>query len=245
MTGPVPYSGRFAELYDALYADKDYAAEASFVSARVTAVGAAPRVLDVACGTGRHAEELARLGVDVAGVDASADMIALARRRLPSAPLRVGDMTRLDERGVFDAAVCLFDSLGYARTDAGVSSTLRGMAGAVRAGGLVVVEVWHAAAMFAHFEPVRLRRLPGGVIRFSETSVDARTAVATVRWTLCAPGAPPLEETHQGRMFLAPELARFIEDAGLELSSLTGGFSDEPPSLDTFHLVAVARKRAS
>jgi len=52
-------------------------------------------VLDAACGTGRHAAHLAAAGHPVVGVDASEAMLARARRRLPGADLRVGELTRL------------------------------------------------------------------------------------------------------------------------------------------------------
>lgn len=51
--------------------------------------------VDAACGTGRHTEYLAALGHDVIGVDASPGMLAKARRRLPGADLRLGDLREL------------------------------------------------------------------------------------------------------------------------------------------------------
>ena len=65
------------------------------------------RVLDAACGTGRHAAHLAAAGYRVVGVDASEAMLARARRRLPGADLRVGELTRLPlEDASVAGAVC-------------------------------------------------------------------------------------------------------------------------------------------
>lgn len=65
------------------------------------------RVLDAACGTGRHAAHLAAAGHEVVGVDASEAMLAHARRRLPEADLRVGELTRLPlEDESVSGAVC-------------------------------------------------------------------------------------------------------------------------------------------
>lgn len=65
------------------------------------------RVLDAACGTGRHAAHLAAAGHQVVGVDASEAMLAHARRRLPEADLRVGELTRLPlEDESVSGAVC-------------------------------------------------------------------------------------------------------------------------------------------
>ncbi len=64
------------------------------------------RVLDAACGTGRHAIYLAGAGRQVVGVDASGAMLAYARRQLPEADLRVslsallgGDISPHSSRG--------------------------------------------------------------------------------------------------------------------------------------------------
>jgi ubiquinone/menaquinone biosynthesis C-methylase UbiE len=51
--------------------------------------------LDAACGTGRFAEFLAKRGHQVIGVDSSPDMLAHARRRVPDAEFRVGELDRL------------------------------------------------------------------------------------------------------------------------------------------------------
>lgn len=59
-------------------------------------------VLDAACGTGRHAAYLAARGHSVLGVDASEEMLARARARLPAVDLRVGELAALP---VADASV--------------------------------------------------------------------------------------------------------------------------------------------
>ena len=65
------------------------------------------RALDAACGSGRHAAYLAARGHEVYGVDASPDMLKLARRRVPSADLREGDLAHLPfSDASFDLVVC-------------------------------------------------------------------------------------------------------------------------------------------
>jgi SAM-dependent methyltransferase len=138
---------RWAELYDATYAakGKDYRAEA----ARLLALarprlpprpgGAARTLLDVACGTGEHLRFL-RDELEVAGVDRSAAMLAVARRKLPGVRLERADMTtcRLERR--FDVVTCLFSSLGYLDDEAALRQAIRRMAGHLEPGGLLIVE---------------------------------------------------------------------------------------------------------
>src|SRR5215471_1091214 len=65
------------------------------------------RALDVACGTGRHAAYLAASGHEVVGVDSSAKMLQVARRRLPGVELRQASIESLPfADGCFDLVVC-------------------------------------------------------------------------------------------------------------------------------------------
>ncbi|MBI4424953.1 MAG: class I SAM-dependent methyltransferase [Elusimicrobia bacterium] len=103
------------------------------------------RVLDVACGAGRHSVGLARLGYDVTGADLSKPYLALARRRARRARVDVRflrrDMRRLGLRGEFDAALNLWTSLGYFASPRQDVEALRSMREALKPGGRLLLEV--------------------------------------------------------------------------------------------------------
>jgi SAM-dependent methyltransferase len=110
------------------------------------------RVLDVACGTGRHAVRLARRGADVVGVDASAAYLRGARRAargLKNARFVRGDMRRLPYAGEFDAAVNLWTSFGYFETPAEDLEVLRGVARSLKPGGKFLIDLIDYAAVTA------------------------------------------------------------------------------------------------
>ncbi|HXV17836.1 MAG TPA: methyltransferase domain-containing protein, partial [Gemmatimonadaceae bacterium] len=74
----------YSRYYDLLYRDKDYGAEALYVSQLIkTHSPDAVSIMEIGCGTGAHAAELAELGYNVTGVDMSEGMLeaADARRR--------------------------------------------------------------------------------------------------------------------------------------------------------------------
>jgi SAM-dependent methyltransferase len=117
-----------ADYYDALYADKDYASEATQLHQLIEARRpGAQTLLDVACGTGRHLEQL-RTWYDVTGVDAEPRLLEIARRRLHDAPLHHGDMRDLDLGRRFDVVTCLFSSIGYMHTRAELDRAVANMA---------------------------------------------------------------------------------------------------------------------
>jgi SAM-dependent methyltransferase len=256
----ISYEGRHAELYDLFYAEKDYGGEAAFVHACLErhAAGPARRVLELACGTGRHALALERLGHEVVALDHSEAMLRVARARAAQAASRVefreGDLRALDPPGApFDAAVCLFDSLGYVATNEGVAAALRGVHRAVRPGGLFVFEFWHAAAMLRGYDPVRVRRwtVPDGeVLRISETRLECERQLAHVSYSVYEHRRDgtyaALRETQTNRYFLVQEMARWLETAGFAPLAWHDGFSASGPVTEaTWHVVAVARREGA
>src|SRR5262249_33858233 len=93
---------RSADLYDAVYSFKDYAQEAERVHELVLERRpAASTLLDVACGTGRHLEQLRRW-YDVTGIDLDPGLLTVARKRLPDVSLQEGDMRSFDLGRRFD-----------------------------------------------------------------------------------------------------------------------------------------------
>lgn len=251
------YDGRHAELYDVFYAAKGYEAEARFVHDRLMEAtrGPASRVVDLACGTGRHAVALERLGHEVVGVDHSPSMIEVARRRAAregvAARFEVGDLTRLEVPGApFDAATCLFDAIGYVGTNEALERTFAGIHEVVRPGGLLVFEFWHAAAMLREFDPVRVRRFdtPGGqVVRIAETQLDCERQLAHVTYTVLERRADAayssFQETQTNRYFLVQEMAHWLASSDFEPLSFLDGFSLENRVTEkTWHVLAVARR---
>ena len=85
------YLGRHAELYDMFYADKPYAQEAAFLDGLLKQHSAnnPHRLLEIACGTGKHALELEKRGYDIAATDYSPDMLVCATERATRAQSKV------------------------------------------------------------------------------------------------------------------------------------------------------------
>jgi len=251
------YSGRHAELYDIIYADKPYAAESEFVHQRLRKYCSGPvhRVLELACGTGRHALALERLGYEVVATDNSPSMLAQARRnaREASSSVRFEEQDMRDLRlgdAPFDGAICLFDSIGYVETNDALAAVLNGVHRHLRLGGVFVCEFWHAAAMLRAHEPLRIRRWPisgGELLRVSETELDVVGERALVSYTLIELREDgtytQTRESQTNRYFLVQEMAGLLKASKLTPLQWFAGYSFETPiTLDTWHILVVARK---
>jgi SAM-dependent methyltransferase len=115
--------------------------EAPKFAAVIERVGVAPgqAVLDVGCGSGVFLSMAADRGARPSGLDASEALIGIARRRVPGADLRVGDMTRLPWAADAFDLVTGFNSFVLADD---VTAALREAGRVARAGAPVVVQVW-------------------------------------------------------------------------------------------------------
>ncbi|HVU03173.1 MAG TPA: DegT/DnrJ/EryC1/StrS family aminotransferase [Polyangiaceae bacterium] len=240
----------FAEAYDALYESKDYVADvdtlercfARFRRERTR------RVLDVGCGTGRHVAELARRGYSVAGVDRSADMLAIARARNPGGDFRQGDLATLELGERFDAVVVLFAVLSYQTTKDGILESLRRVRDHLDVGGLLVADVWFGAG--GSSAPTRTRRTgERGAVRWTRTGTLTRDSLAQrvdLAYVLerTEGGATSIAtETHSMHYFMPLELELLLERAGFRLVLLSRELDlDHSPRHDdgTALFVAVA-----
>ena len=159
---------RSAALYDRFYRFKDYAAEAARVAAIIGERAPHARsLLDVACGTGRHTDHLAAR-FEVEGLDLDEELLGVARERCPGVRFHHGDFREFDLGRRFDAVVCLFSSIGYARTVDGLRRAVRTMASHVAPSGVIVVEPWlppdgwtvgHVAALFVDDPGLKAARI--------------------------------------------------------------------------------------
>jgi SAM-dependent methyltransferase len=252
------YSGRHAELYDLFYADKPYEAEAAFIDRclREYSVGPTNSLLELACGTGTHALLLGKQGYKVVAIDYSKDMLERAKQKGAEASsqvdFRLQDMTQLEvSGGPFDAVYSLFDSIGYVATNESLNKIFRGVHKHLRPDGLFIFEFWHAGAMLRHYDPVRVRRWETDdslILRLSETTLDYVNQLSHVSYSiyeLKRDGTySSLTETQVNRYFLVQDMAAWLTANGFVPVKWFAGFnSDETISDETWHIVAVARRK--
>ena len=202
-------------------------------------LGLAPgmRVLDVGCGPGRHAHELARRGVVVHGIDIAATFVQLARDGAPPG----ATFERLDARslafdvefdGVFDAVICLCQGAFGLMTASGDDDlVVAGMARALRPGGRLALSAFNA--YFA--------------VRYHEgATFDAATGVAHERTEVRSPTGEVVEVDLWTGCYTPRELRLLLAAHGLTIESISsvepGAYGDDPPTTESPELLVVARR---
>lgn len=255
------FGGEYASLYDALYFDKDYSAECDLLEAQFGLLNRpVRRVLDLGCGTGRHAVELAARGYEVVGVDLSLPMLERARSRAAAAglePRRIeflhGDIRTVDAPGTFDAAIAMFAVLGYLRTDADLSAALSNASRHVALDGLVAFDVWYGPAVLSERPSSRSRLIETGegmVERRATASLNRQDHTCAVTYELIAQAGEGSRavigrEVHEMRYYFNEDIQRAMATAGLDLQMISAWPDVERPASAASWNAFVTARRSS
>lgn len=202
------------------------------------------RILDMGCGTGRHAIGLALAGYEVTGVDISAGMLAQARKAASTAGVSV-TWVQADARGYrsearFDAAISLCEGAlcllapedDPLTRDLGV---LANMSAALKPGGRLIITVLNACRMIRQVSEEDLR---AGVFSLETLTEPGQMTIETPE------GQRRLEVRE--RYYTPPELARMLAQVGVAVEQLWGGsagaWNRQPLQLDEMEIMVVGMK---
>jgi len=219
------YQGQYAANYDAIYQDRDIAGDCNRLATLLNVPQHSKnpyRLLDFGCGTGSHALHLAKMGLEVVGLDISQEMVQVANNKLPSGSSQAcfvcGEACLLKNQygeGYFDGVISLFNVLNCMMNTADILSTLCDIRAVLSTKGKMVVELWNGAAVLSDQPRVKTKRLthpdsPGEEISVTLTpsldktnqrielnygiSIDDRTTGQNQEW-----------EQKQTIFFLTPE----------------------------------------
>jgi SAM-dependent methyltransferase len=220
------YVAAFGEDYPAVYPHRDLAS-ARLEVAHLLEAGVGGRVLDLCCGFGRHSLALLEAGVDVLGVDLSAELLVRAAD-LPGGARLSGRLVRADARAVpcreqaFDGVINLFSSFGYFGED-GDARVLDEVARLVRPGGRVVLDLMNPARIRAGLVPASSREVEGGVLEERRALADGGRRV-TKEVRLIAPDGGERRWREDVRMYEHAELLAMTSARGLQLTRVEGDF---------------------
>ena len=129
--------------YHKLYFERDDSEAEAFILQLVKYLKPIPnsRMLDIACGKGRHSKTLASLGYDVTGIDISPDSIGWARKyENETLHFFLHDMRLPFWGNYFDYAFNFFTSFGYFNTRREHDDTIRTIASGLKPGGILVMD---------------------------------------------------------------------------------------------------------
>ena len=214
-------------------------AEAEFLIQSLNCAAGA-HVLDVPCGNGRLAFELANRGYRVTGVDIAEEFIEEARSRAGSAPVEfiLGDMRKIEGLGVYDGAFCFGNSFGFLEY-ADMKKFLASVARSLKPGARFIVNTGMAAeSVLPDFEEQSCHEMGDIVMTVKERYIAEESCVDS-EYIFERNGEIDSRKAKHW-IYTAAEIRRMLEHAGFDIVNCFGSLKREPFKLGSRELFVVS-----
>jgi SAM-dependent methyltransferase len=230
--------------YHKLYFERDEQEADAFIKKLITHLQPAPgsRMLDVACGKGRHSKTLASMGFYVTGIDISPDSIAYAKQfEKENLEFYVHDM-RLPFRGnYFDYAFNFFTSFGYFNTRREHDDAIRTIAKSLKPGGKFVIDylnIHYAEDHLVQNEVKKIGDTTYGIHRWDDETHFYKKITVTDPLL-----SKPFENTEKVAKFSSGDFTEMLAFQGLQVQEVFGDYRFNKYDLrKTPRLILIAEK---
>ena len=231
-----------SKYYHILYQHRDFSEAEFFIKNLTSYLTPADnsRILDLACGKGRHSVFLNKLGFNTVGVDLSPQSIEFANKgKNDRLKFYTHDMRKVETHGPYDYIFNLFTSFGYFEDDNEDLKVLQSVEQGLNDNGVFVLDFLNSKKVIANLVKEEVKILDG--ISFDITrEFESDFVVKTIQFTAEGKEYKFLERVK------ALGLDRFKElfsQTNLEIQTVFGDYDlSEFDSVNSNRLVIVAKK---
>lgn len=243
------FGALYAQYYDLLYKDKDYNAEIEYISQLLGHDYHSASLLDLGCGTGKHAELLCNKGFNVHGVDKSYEMLKIANKR------RVGresslefihsNIQDLNLNKKFDVVTSLFHVMSYQNSAKELDKAFEVVKKHLINGGFFIFDFWYGPAVLTDLPKTRVKHLEDEklkITRVAEPLLHPRENVVDVSYDIFIQDKHSgviknKKELHKMRYFFDTELELICKSFGLTVHKKCEWLSTKIPDFDSWNVV--------
>jgi SAM-dependent methyltransferase len=251
----------YAKFYNLFYKDKDYAKEAGYIHSLVKKYSEKDkkelRLLDLACGTGRHLLELSKLGYGkLSGSDIAAPMIEVAKKNAADAATSIHlynysfqEAHQVPDK--YDVVTSMFSAVNYIVNFEDQLKSFRNIHGLLDKNGIFIFDYWNGNAVARDYSPMKVLRKQdesGEIIRISETSLDLVKQNVTVKFTCIyledQQKTIEFKEVHELHYYHFSEMQNLLQIAGFDIIHFSPfPEMDRPVAPYDWNISIVARKK--
>jgi 2-polyprenyl-3-methyl-5-hydroxy-6-metoxy-1,4-benzoquinol methylase len=211
------------------------------------------KLLDVACGEGTFAVQMASSGWDVTGIDQSDEMLQFAREQALEKKVKVNfektDMRDMDFAPTYDMATCLYDALNYILEEIDLKLTFAGVNHALKPGGWFLFDMNTIQGLAVGWvrQSSYIMQDTEDLVEIHRPTFDYEKQIASLKITGFIRQKKlweRIDEIHQERGYTISLLKNFLHETGFEVVDVVSNLKDfAPPSADTDRVWFVTKKR--
>lgn len=198
------------------------------------------KVLDLACGKGRHAMQIHNLGNDVTGVDLSPKSIESAKLNTEKGlSFETGDMRNLPYMAEFDLVVNLFTSFGYFKQEGDNVKVIDSISNALKNNGVLVLDYLNVAKVVGHLPNSQL--IKRNKIDFNvEKAVIDGFIVKTIKFQ---DANNEFEFKEHVKLLTLSDFKSIFKECGFVINSVFGDYDLNPfDEINSDRLIFIAKK---
>ena len=171
------------------------------------------------------------------GLDMTESYLELARSSAAAAGVEietvVGDMREIPYENEFDAVINMFTAFGYFDDEADDQRVLDGAARALKPGGRILLDLLNRDWVAANYVRSEQRTGPDGTVYTESRELDSVSGRNHVEFSIARPDRTVTQTGHHIRLYVATEISRMLQRAGLDFQRVYGGYGGEPLSVAT------------
>ena len=236
--------------YNLFYDKKDYLKEAEYINKKLKENNVSGNsLLELGCGTGKHALNLTKMGYKILGIDQSQEMIDAAQKNENFKCIN-GDIRNLNLNKKFDSIISLFHVISYQITNKSLNAVFKTAYDHLNDHGLFLFDAWFAPAVINLKPDVRVKTISNKsntITRIAEPEMILNNNQVNVKYTFydvnnSSGKLRVTEEIHQMRFFSIPELEYIANQIGFQLLEVEEFLTSNEPSLETWGVCFILKK---
>jgi SAM-dependent methyltransferase len=236
----------YLNVYNHLFTAERAEKEVAFAE-QALELKAGARILDLCCGQGRHSVPFASHGFEMTGLDLNPAYLELTRQSARAANVSVktieADMRHIPFQDHFDAVVNMYSSFGYLESEAEDLSVLKSVSKAIRPGGRLLLDMLNREWAVANYIQNDWYSGRDATLYLEHRDLDLASSRMHVTFTIIGPEGQRRDSVgHHIRLYTLTETTRLLEQVGLNLTGVFGGFEGEPYAIGTRRMIVLAQK---
>jgi SAM-dependent methyltransferase len=243
--------GDYSKYYDLLYKDKDYKGEVEYIDSLIKEYNSNTKnILELGCGTGKHANLLTNKGYKVFGIDRSDEMLEKAKLfKNNNFDFEKADVRTFRINKKFDTVLSLFHVASYQTSNEDLENYFKTARIHLNKIGIFIFDCWYGPAVLSQKPVKRTKEFENTVFklkRIAEPHFSPKGNIVEVNYTIditdkISNKTEQLKETHRMRYLFDEEIKKLMKANNFEFIASEEWLSKKQPNNGTWSVCFVGK----